>query len=83
MEEVLSTTYRHPGSSDLGAAVLTMFLGQAFFLPSAVPLFPENAVQLGGEGKIVPFDTAGLFIGVPPNSLCGASAAVRLRFLCT
>lgn len=55
-----------------------MLLGQAFFLPSVVPLFPENAVQLGGEGKIVPFDTAGLFIGVHPNSWCGASAAFRL-----
>lgn len=27
--------------------------------------------------KIVPFDTVGLFIGLHPISLCGASAAVR------
>lgn len=55
-----------------------MLLDQAFFLPGVVPLFPENAVQLGGEGKIVSFDTSGLFLGVHPNSLCGASAAARL-----
>lgn len=55
-----------------------MLLGQAFFLPGVFPLFPENAVQLGGEVKIVPFDAAGPFIGVHPNGLCGASAAVRL-----
>lgn len=47
-------------------------------MPGVVPLFPENAVQLGGEGKTVPFDTAELFVGVHPNSWCGASAAVRL-----
>lgn len=28
--------------------------------------------------KIVPFDAVGLFIGIHPITLCGASSAVRL-----
>lgn len=49
----------------------------AFFFTCVVSLSPENAVWLGGGVKIVPFDTVGLFIGLHPISLCGASAAVR------
>lgn len=79
VEEVLGTYIQTPRLFLQGAALLTMLLGiQAFFWPSVVPLFPENAVQLGEEGKMVQFVTAGLFVGVHPDSWCGASAVVRL-----